>query len=168
MLDSFEQENERLKKLYSLNILDSQPEDEYDRITQLAARRFNVPIALVTFLDKDQQWFKSTHGVKLGQVPRKASLCNEVLLNGSPCTIPDALSDDTLRKIVTHPVYLKPVRFYAGYPLNTKDGYTVGSFCIADLKPNYKFSEEDKKDLEVMAQMVMKLMSQKRSSTTTH
>lgn len=166
MPSALEQENQRLEKLRSLKILDSAQESDFDRITSLAVRRFNMPITLVSLVDKDRQWFKSRRGVEASQTPIEASFCREAINRGETCVVQDSLTDDAFRKIATHPTYATPIRFYAGVPLTTKEGHHIGSFCIADYNPKYTFSEEDKKDLEVMADMVITLI-EKRAETAT-
>lgn len=158
MLQPLSEENARLEKLRSLNILDTKPEAEYDRITALAARRFKVPISLVSLVDQNRQWFKSNHGIDIKQVSRDASFSSEIIKNAETRVIHDSMTDDVFKKIATHPTYLQPLRFYVGVPLITKDGHTIGSFCIADYSANHTFSDDDQKDLEVMAEMIIKLI----------
>lgn len=158
MLQKMDKEQERLEKLYSFNILDSDPENEYNRVTYLAVRRFNVPIAYISLIDKNRQWFKSKQGLDMNQTPLEASLCKEAIKGGESCIVYDALADDVFRKIATHPTYIHPLRFYAAAPIKTSDNHVIGSLSIADYKANHSFSDNDKNDLENMAHIIINLI----------
>src|SRR3954469_1928165 len=127
-------ETERLAALYSLHILDTPAEERFDRVTRLALQLFNVPIAYVSILDANRQWFKSACGIDRGQTDRAISFCGHAIMQDEPLIIPDALLDD---RFYDNPLVTEDpkFRFYAGCPLQTASGQKVATFCIADRKP---------------------------------
>lgn len=128
-------EHDRLEALYSLRLLDTPQEERFDAVTLLAARLFGVPIAFVSLIDRDRQWFKAKVGFDLCEASRQASFCAHAILQDEPLVIPDALLD---ARFVDSPfVNSEPfLRFYAGQPLRAPGGEKVGTFCIADTKPH--------------------------------
>ncbi|MDB6154992.1 MAG: hypothetical protein JWL90_3445 [Chthoniobacteraceae bacterium] len=126
-------ETERLLKLISYNILDTPPEAPFDRITSLAARIFSVPIALVSLIDANRQWFKSCFGVDLKETGREISFCAHTILSTKVTTVPDLTLDP---RFADNPMVAGPpgVRFYAGAPLKTADGHSIGTLCLVDMK----------------------------------
>jgi CheY-like chemotaxis protein len=129
-----EDEVGRLATLYRLALLDSPPEKRFDRLTQLAASALDAPIALITLIDRDRQWFKSTWGIETKETPRDESFCAHAVFDRVPLIVPDALLDP---KFADNPQVVGPphVRFYAGYPLVVSDGSCVGTLCVADIRP---------------------------------
>jgi PAS domain S-box-containing protein len=127
-------EGERLAALQALEILDTEPEERFDRITRLATAVFDVPIALVTMIDADRQWNKSTVGLDIKQWPRSVSLCSRAIESDEPLVIPDLRSDP---RFAGHPLAGEgsPVCFYAGQPVHAPGGERVGTVCIADGRP---------------------------------
>ena len=127
-------EVERLTALYALNVLDTPPEDRFDRITRLAASLFQVPLAYVSFVDQDRQWFKSTCGFSMTETARDTSFCGHTILRHELVVIPDTQADV---RFADNPFVLgEPyIRFYAGYPLTTLEGYNVGTLCLLDQQP---------------------------------
>jgi GAF domain-containing protein len=121
-------EVERLAALYRYRILDTPPEAAFDRLTTLATRLFDMPIALVSLVDKSRAWFKSCHGFNLSEVPRDATLCSFALLYDQVLVVPDTRQDE---RFACNPfVQSEPgVRFYAGAPLVTHDGKAISLFC---------------------------------------
>jgi GAF domain-containing protein len=134
-------ENERIGELHSLGILDTPAEARFDRITRTAARIFNVPIALITFVDSHRQWFKSSKGVSVRETPRNISFCGHAILEDHILYIPNALNDE---RFADNPLVTgQPgIRFYAGCPLLGPGGHKIGTMCIADSKPR-TLSDED-------------------------
>jgi sigma-B regulation protein RsbU (phosphoserine phosphatase) len=127
-------EAERLADLRALNILDTPPEQRFDRIVRIAARVFGVPISYVAMVDSDRQWFKSKCGLTSDETGRDISFCSHAILQTEPLIVPDATKD--LRFHDNPLVVNEPhVRFYAGYPLAGPGGRAVGTFCIADRRP---------------------------------
>ena len=123
-----------LAALQRTGLLDSQPEESFDRFTRLAARICKVPVALMTLVDRDRQWFKSNFGVDCAQTSRDTSFCAHTILERQTLVVPDALKDPRFRgnPLVTG----KPwVRFYAGAILRLPYGPAVGSLCVMDTRP---------------------------------
>lgn len=147
-----ENEEARLKTLRSLNILDTLPEERFDRLTRMAKRLFGVPIALVSLVDKDRQWFKSAEGLDASETPRDISFCGHAILGSEVFIIPDASKDE---RFADNPLVLdKPdIRFYAGCPLKAEDGSKLGTLCVIDQEPR-NISEDDREILQDLASMV--------------
>jgi len=127
-------EENRLKILRSLNILDTSPEERFDRLTRMAKRMFGVPIALVSLVDENRQWFKSCIGLPVSETPRDISFCGHAILGDEVFIIPDAIKDE---RFTDNPLVLNEpyIRFYAGCPLRHLDGSKLGTLCIIDQKP---------------------------------
>jgi DNA-binding response OmpR family regulator len=126
-----EDEETRLASLRQLRILDTEPEERFDRITRLAAAVFDVPIALVSLVDRDRQWFKSCYGISAKETSREASFCAHVVYNREMMLVTDALMDP---RFADNPLVVNEprVRFYAGCPLILADGSCVGTLCLVD------------------------------------
>ncbi|MBY4897565.1 diguanylate cyclase [Cupriavidus sp. AU9028] len=145
-------EPQRLSALRSLNLLDSDVEERFDRITRLARRLFDVPIAVVSLVDADRQWFKSSYGMAVRETPREHSFCAHAILEQNVMVVPDATQDARFHDspLVTG----KPhVRFYAGCPLTAGQGATVGTLCLMDDKPR-KMDDHDQALLRDLARLV--------------
>ncbi len=129
-------ENERIKKLLSLELLDTSEDIDYDHITLLASYISKMPVALITLIDNDRQWFKSKVGITACETTRDSSFCAHAILNPKEIlVIPDARKD---LRFVDNPLTKleQPIIFYAGVPLLTKEGLAMGSLCVIDHKPN--------------------------------
>jgi PAS domain S-box-containing protein len=124
----------RLRALYELELLDTEPEERFDRITRLAAAVFLVPIALVNLIDADRQWAKACFGMPDREAPRAVSFCARAIEGDDALIVPDTLTDPVFadNELVTGPPHL---RFYAGQPISTLGGYRVGTLCIAGPSP---------------------------------
>ncbi len=148
-----ERENARLNALDRFDILDTPREEAFDRITELTKKIFDVPIAIVSFLDAHRQWYKSCIGVPQGEVPRQDTFCRYVIDDGMPLVVTDATRD---ARFAQNPyvVGAPGVRFYAGLPLKTRDGHNVGSLCLVDMKPR-GFTAEQVEIMAGLAQIVM-------------
>lgn len=147
------QENERLAKLLGYEILDSLPEETYDRITRLAAKLLDVPIALISFVDDDRQWFKAEVGLNTNETSREVSFCAHAICQNDVFVVEDATKDARFSEnpLVTG----KPnIRFYAGAPLRTSEGFNIGTLCAIDSKLR-TISEEEKQLLADLAAIVM-------------
>ncbi len=147
-----ENEAERLAALRALNLLDTPPEDRFDRITRLATRVFDVPISMVSFVDVDRQWFKSCVGLSVRETPRTVSFCAHAIQHEDAFVVEDAHADPRFQDnpLVTG----KPhIRFYAGQPLMTFEGYRVGTLCVIDRKPR-TFDDADRAALHDLAALV--------------
>lgn len=144
-------ETARVQALHSLELLDSAPEERFDRLTRLAKRLFNVPIALVTLVDSNRQWFKSCVGLDVSETPRDVSFCGHAILNDGLLLVPDARED--LRFHDNPLVTGAPnIRFYAGYPLTVPNGNKMGTLCLIDTKPR-DLDEEERALLRDLAEM---------------
>ncbi|HEY9018140.1 GAF domain-containing protein, partial [Thiomicrospira sp.] len=145
-------EPERLISLYNLGLLDSQPEERFDRITRLAKSYFDFPIVLISLVDKDRQWFKSTIGIEATELPRDTSFCGHAILQEAVFRIPDARLDP---RFADNPfvVGAPHIRAYYGIPLRAPDGFRVGTLCLVDHKPRH-LSDEQIDALRDMAKMV--------------
>jgi two-component sensor histidine kinase len=127
-------ENERLAAVRRYDILDTPPDGAFDRITAIAARRFDVPIAIISIVDEDRIWFKSHHGVDVDQIGRDPGLCASAILTNDPHILPDASQDP---RSLSNPLVAGEfgLRFYAGVPLRTSDGFNLGTLCVLDQQP---------------------------------
>ena len=149
-------EEKRLQALRALKLLDTPPEERFDRITLLAQRTFAVKMALVSLIDADRQWFKSKQGIEATQAPRATSFCGHAILSDEPLIVPDAAKDP---RFADNPLVIgEPyIRFYAGWPLKAPDGSRVGTLCIVDDKPR-EFNADHRRALRDMAEIVQELL----------
>ncbi|WP_332876440.1 ATP-binding protein [Massilia sp. S19_KUP03_FR1] len=145
-------EEQRLAVLFNLNILDTPPEQRFDRITRMAARLFNVPIALVTLIDGERQWFKSRVGMALSETPRRIAFCAHTLLQDGVMVVEDAADD---ARFSDNPLVQEQpnVRFYAGHAFAAPDGSKLGTLCLIDRAPR-DFSDDERTTLRDLACMV--------------
>ncbi|HTL55942.1 MAG TPA: GAF domain-containing protein [Candidatus Limnocylindrales bacterium] len=127
-------EEERLAAVYRLGLLDTDAEERFDRHARIAAAAFDAPIALVTLIDRERQWYKAHYGFDFSETSRDMGFCSHAILQNEPLVVNDALRDD---RFADNPVVIGDphVRFYAGIPLHAADGARVGAFCIVDSKP---------------------------------
>jgi GAF domain-containing protein len=136
------QEEERLNIIKSLNILDTKPEERFDKITKMATSKLHAPISTITIIDKDREWFKSFKGITTNQAPRNVSFCGHTLLSHDVLIVEDTFKD---KRFIGNPQVKAnhPIRFYAGINLYHKpSGLPVGVFCIKDYKPRTLTKEE--------------------------
>jgi two-component system, sensor histidine kinase and response regulator len=145
-------EERRLAALRALNILDTPPEERFDRLTRLARKLFQVPIAKITMVDAERQWFKSCQGLFVRETPRDISFCGHAILSEEGLVVPDTLLD---ARFADNPMVLEEpgIRFYAGQPLRAPDGSQVGVMCIEDHRP-HTWSSEDGQLLRDLANLV--------------
>lgn len=124
-------EEQRLQVLRDLGILDTHAEERFDRITRLAQQLFQVPIALISLVDSDRQWFKSRQGLDVSETPRDVSFCGHAILGSDVFCVPDATLD---ARFADNPLVVGApnVRFYAGAPLQVEDGLRMGTLCLID------------------------------------
>jgi signal transduction histidine kinase/CheY-like chemotaxis protein len=151
-----ENEAQRLKALRELDILDSSPEQSFDRITTMAARQFGVPICVVSLVDESREWFKSACGLDAKEGDRNIAFCAHTILSREVLVIEDALLDERFRDspLVTQG---NGIRFYAGAPMITRDGMNLGAFCLKDHSPR-SFAIEERWMLTQFAEIVVELM----------
>lgn len=145
-------EEARLQALHALGLLDTPHEDRFDRFTRLAVAAFAVPIALVSLVDRERQWFKSQAGLDFCETPRALAFCSHAIALDDILVVPDTLLDE---RFATHPhVTGAPrIRFYAGQPLHSVDGQPLGTLCIIDTAPR-AFGDADRRMLRDLAQLV--------------
>lgn len=146
-------EQERLAALKRYNILDTPPDGAFDHITTLAAAFFKVPIAIVSIVDYDRIWFKSHHGIDVQQIGRDPGLCASAILQDTPWIITDAKFDP---RTLANPLVAGEfgLRFYAGAPLRTSDGFNLGMICVIDQQPRL-VTDEEVNVLKILAALVM-------------
>ncbi len=156
-------EKKRQKALNDYEILDSLNEIEFDRITELASLICDVPISLITFIDKERQWIKSSLGFDLKETTRSSSFCQHAIMKTSLFEVEDATEDDRFKNNEFVTGY-RNFRFYAGYPLIDKNGYELGTLCVIDNKPK-TLNEKQKKSLKLLAEEVMQLITDRRQKS---
>jgi diguanylate cyclase (GGDEF)-like protein len=134
-------EDKRLASLHALNILDTPFEERFDRITRFASNLFDVPIALVSLIDQDRQWFKSSMGLDVRETSRAISFCGHTIHSKKIMMVRDAKNDQRFadNPLVTGPPH---IRFYAGCPISAESGYAIGSLCLIDRRPR-EFNDDD-------------------------
>lgn len=142
-------ERSRQTALDQLRILDTPPEERFDRLTRMAARLLDAPIALISLIDRNRQWFKSCVGLGIGEAPRSISFCGHAIFDRQQLVIEDALKDE---RFCDNPLVTGDpnIRFYVGTPLHSADGHALGTLCVIDRKPR-TLSEEDRQCLRDLA-----------------
>ncbi|MFB6230522.1 MAG: PAS domain S-box protein [Salinibacter sp.] len=157
-----EAEQPRLRALRRYEVVGTEPEPNFDRITRVAASLFDVPIALINFIAEDQQWYKSAVGVESGGRDLESSFCIEAIRADGTTIIEDATETE---RFSDHPLVEGPpgVRFYAGAPLQTPDGYRIGTLCVLDTVSR-QLSDEETGRLEDLAEMVMSELERRRTT----
>lgn len=149
-------ENDRLWHLKQLNIIDTIEEQAYDDLTLLAAQICNTPIALISFLDENRQWFKSHHGLATRETPRDISLCSHAILNDDIFIVENTDQDDRFKDnplVNSGPKF----KFYAGAPLILEGNVRIGTICVLDTKTS-KLNEAQKQALQALARQVVSLL----------
>ncbi len=156
-------EEARLSALTATGVLNTGPEERFDRYTRLAQRMFDVPIAVISLVERDCQRFKSAQGVSVGQTARDISFCGHTILDDNLFIVEDAAAD---ARFADNPMVTgEPhIRFYAGCPLNSSDGYRLGALCIIDRQPR-TLNAGEVQALRDLAVMVSADMSSLRLAT---
>ena len=123
-----------MASLRALDILDTAPEERFDRVTRLATALFGVPTAMITLIDSNRQWFKSCVGLDKQEDSRDAAFCAHVVYDRQPMVIEDAFHD---ARFADNPLVINEprIRFYAGYPLILDNGSCIGTLCLLDTRP---------------------------------
>ncbi|MCW3474193.1 GGDEF domain-containing protein [Limobrevibacterium gyesilva] len=154
----------RLDALCRYDVLDTPPEESFDRITRLARTALQTPIALVSLVDRDRQWFKSRQGLSVPETPRDISFCAHAVQRDEPLIVRDALADPRFRD---NPLVLGApgVRFYMGVPLRTHDGHNIGTLCAIDQRPR-KPSPGQVMVMQDLARLVMDELELRQLATT--
>lgn len=146
-------EQPRLQALRALDILDTAPDERFERLTRIARRLFGVHAALVSLVDTDRQWFKSAQGIELQELPRDISFCGHAILSDELLMVEDTLLDP---RFADNPMVSGPphVRFYAGQALHAPSGHRIGTLCLIDERPRRLDAEERGllKDLAIMVE----------------
>jgi GAF domain-containing protein len=155
-------EAKRIKVLWQYDILDTVPEEVFDDLTELAARICEAPIALITLVDENRQWFKSKVGVTINETSRDISFCGHAIEQSDLFIVPDATQD---KRFAQNPLVTSDpkIRFYAGAPLITPDGHALGTLCVIDKVPR-ELRPDQKQALRVLARHIMTQLELRRHS----
>jgi GAF domain-containing protein len=146
-------EAKRLKVLWEYEVLDTVPEEVFDDLTELAARICEAPIALISLVDENRQWFKAKIGITLGETTRDISFCAHAIKQTDLFIVPDATRD---KRFAENPLVTSEpkIRFYAGAPLITADGYALGTLCVIDKVPRDLLPDQ-RQALRILARHVV-------------
>ncbi|UVK46692.1 PAS domain-containing protein [Mesorhizobium sp. AR07] len=157
-----ENEAKRIEAVRRYDILDTPPDGAFDRITAIAARLFDVPISVISIVDHDRIWFKSAHGISTTEIGRDPGLCASAILRDEPHILSDAKRDVYA---LANPLVAGEfgLRFYAGVPLRTHDGFNLGTLCVIDREPR-EIGQEEIAHLNDLASLVMDQMELRRSA----
>lgn len=155
-------EDDRMAAVRRYDVLDTPPDGVFDRITALAARRFGVPISIISIVDQDRIWFKSHHGLPVTEIGRDPGLCASAILSNDPHILTDASVDP---RSLANPLVAGDfgLRFYAGVPLTTSDGHNLGTLCIID-KQARAIDDGQIEDLKDLASVVMDQLEMRLSA----
>lgn len=155
-------ESARLAALKQYEIMDSSAERAYDELVELAAQLFGVPIAMVVFVDAKRQWFKSKVGMPTAETSREHAFCAYTILDDELFIVPDAKAD---ARFIDNPLVSGDpnIRFYAGAPLISSQGFELGSFCLIDTKPR-ELDQSQRLILRTLANQVMTLLELRRTT----
>lgn len=143
-------EQERLKALNGYGILDTPNEPEFDAIVREAASLMGAPMALISLVDENRQWFKARIGIDAQETPRSISFCTHAIRGNDVFVVPDAKQDPRVAQspLVTND---PKIRFYAGAPLRTPTGHRIGTLCVMDRSPREPLSDSERERLEYLA-----------------
>jgi len=146
-------EEERLRALHQYDIMDTPPEEAFDRITRIAKSIMQAPIAMVSLVDRDRQWFKSRQGIDTTETPRNISFCAHTIQKDEPFVVPDTLKDP---RFCSNPLVTGPaqIRAYVGVPLRSSAGHKIGALCINDVKPR-QVTQAQLDSLQDLARLVV-------------
>lgn len=147
-----ENEEERLKSLYLSDLLDTGADERFDRLTRIAKKVFQVPVVLISLLDRDRQWLLACEGLGTSETPRNISFCGHAILQEGPFIVNDAVNDERFHDnplVIGEPY----IRFYAGYPVHLPDGEVAGTLCLINSKPR-SFNDDDIASLRDLAFIV--------------
>ena len=150
-------DQERIEALQALGLLDTPPEAAFDRITRLAAAVMRTPIALVSLVDETRQWFKSRCGLDLESTPREVAFCAHAIMKDDVLLVLDATKDP---RFMNNPLVTGEghIRFYAGAPLITRDGFRLGTLCVIDTEVRAEVTEQELELMKDMAAMTIEVI----------
>lgn len=156
-------EEQRLRDLYRHAVLDTPSDPHFERIVQLASEALEMPIALVSLVDRDRQWFLARHGLEVPETPRRMAFCAHTITGDAVLMVPDARLDDRFK---TNPLVLEDpqIRFYAGAPLHSPQGHNLGTLCVIDRRPR-QLDSHQLAMLELMADLVVRELELRRLSS---
>jgi GAF domain-containing protein len=155
-------EPRRLEVLWQYDVIDSIPEDAFNDLAELAACICEAPVALISLIDEKREWFKAKVGVSLTEMSRNIAFCSHTILGDDLLVVRDATAD--IRFADNPLVVCKPhIRFYAGAPLMTKEGYALGTLCVIDEVPR-ELTAMQKQALRVLSRFVMTQLEMRRNS----
>lgn len=156
-----EDEGARLDALRQFKVLDSEPEEGFDASARLASLICQTPIALITFVDADRQWFKARVGFDGQETSRDVSFCAHAILQPGPLVVRDTQDDERFRD---NPFVLSSpyIRFYAGAPLATAEGHRLGTICVLDTVPRVLFADQAEA-LDLLSKQVMAMLNLRRT-----
>ena len=159
---TLQNEKKRLKVLWQYEVLDTVPEELFDDLTELAARICEAPIALISLVDEKRQWFKSKVGTSVNETSRDFSFCAHAIRQSDLFIVPDATKDP---RFASNPLVTSDprIRFYAGAPLITADGYALGTLCVIDKVPR-ELRPDQKQALLILARHVVSQLELRRRS----
>jgi GAF domain-containing protein len=151
----------RVSALQKYAILDSEPELAFDDLTLLASYVCKTPIALISLIDEDRQWFKAKVGISATETSRDIAFCSTAIQQADVFVVPDALQDERFR---TNPLVVSEpnIRFYAGAPLINEDGYALGTLCVLDQTPR-ELAAEQRAALKALSRLVLMQMEFRRN-----
>ena len=153
----------RLAELKSYHCLDTAADSSLDEITSLVCSMFDVPVCLISLLDKDRQWFKSKQGMDLKETHRDVSVCAHAILGRKVFEVADVLNDERFHD---NPILLEgKIRFYAGAPLISSSGYSIGTLCIVDTVPR-QLTFKEKIAMKVLSEYVMNILDFEKEAIT--
>jgi len=158
-----ENEEERINNLKKYNILDTPPDGSFDRITKIASTLLKTPISIISLVDTDRIWFKSSYGIDgVQEIGRDPGLCSSAILEKDFYMVEDAKIDP---RAFTNPLVVSEfgLRFYAAAPITTKEGYNLGTLCVIDQKPR-TLTEDEKEILISLSEIVVDQMELRLSA----
>ena len=159
---SLERESARIHELRSFAVLDSPPEEAFDAIVRLAANVCETPVALISLVDEARQWFKARVGWDVEEIPREIAFCAHAIEGSDLCLVPDARND---QRFCDNPLVIgEPhIRFYAGMPLLSSDGFALGTLCVIDRVPRNALTSQQSRCLALLAREVVTQLELRRA-----
>ncbi len=155
-------ESKRLEAIRRYNLLDTNPEQPFDDFILIASQICDTPIALITLVDANRQWFKARRGLAIPETPREQAFCAHTIMGNETMVVEDALND---KRFFQNPLVTgePKIRFYAGAPLVDRDGFGLGSLCVIDQKAR-QLTKEQQLSLEALSRLVVNQIECRRSS----